>query len=129
MKMFTGIVLVSMFALFAAPAFAGTPVQLWHCELDDDATEEAVIDAVESWLAAARKVDGGEGMTARILFPVAVNAVGEFDMWIIISTPSFAEWGRFWDGYPDSDAGDVEEDNSELFICPGSALWESIIIE
>lgn len=125
MATITRLVLISMFLLFTAPAFAGSPIQLWHCEMDDEATEEAVIAGLERWVAASKEVEGGANINARVMFPVVVNAVATFDLWVIISTPTFAEWGLFWDHYPDSDAGDVEEDNAELFICPGSALWEA----
>lgn len=118
-------VLISMFVLSANSAYAGTPVQLWHCEMDDEATEEAVIAGIEKWLEAAKQLDGGEGLEMRVMFPVAVNAPGEYDIWVILTAPSFEDWGKFWDNYPDSDAGDVDDENNELFVCPGSALWDS----
>jgi len=60
----------------------------------------------------------------QVLFPVAVNTDGNFDMWIIVTAESLESWGRFWDNYPDSDAGDIEEENEEMFLCPDSGLWE-----
>ena len=63
-------------------------------------------------------------------FPVAVNATGEFDVWILLTAPSFSEYGRFWDAYPDSDASDLEDQHADaLFLCPGSALWDGHVIE
>ena len=129
MKKVTRYALASLLALCTTTAFAGAPIQLWHCELDDDATEEAVMAGVERWLASARQVDGGANLKVQVLFPVAVNAIGDFDMWKILSTTSFEEWGRFWDNYPDSPASDVEEKTHEFLVCPDSALWEVTKVE
>ena len=96
--------------------------------MTDDATEEAVIAGVEKWLAGARQVEGGSNLEARVLFPVAVNAIGQFDLWIVVTTTSFEEWGSFWDHYPDSAAGDIEDQNEEIFYCPDSALWGATVI-
>jgi len=48
---------------------------------------------------------------------------------IVLTAPTFKEWGEFWDGYPDSPAAIVEEKTKELFICPDSVLWEASKVE
>ena len=116
--------LVMMIA--AAPAFAGEATQMWKCEIDDEADEEMIEAHAAEWLAAAKKLDGGANMKAKIYFPVAVNATGEMDIMYVLTFPSFAEWGKFWDVYPDSDAADIEEDAIEMVVCPDSVVWESV---
>jgi hypothetical protein len=111
----------------AAPAFSGEAVQIWSCEVDDEADEEMLEAHAMEWLAAAKKLDGGANIEAYMLFPVAVNATGENDVWFVVTSPSFAEWGKFWDAYPDSEAADIEEDGTEIVVCPDSVLWEKII--
>lgn len=121
------IALVMMIA--AAPAFAGEATQMWRCELGDGVDEEMVEAHSAKWLAAAIKVDGGANIKGKVLFPVAVNATGQMDMMLIVTWPSFAEFGKFWDAYSDSDAADIEEDAVDLIVCPDSALWESFTIK
>lgn len=124
MTMFTRFVLIAIFMMFAAPAFAGQALQMWHCEIDEEVLEEDAIAGLEKWLAAAKQVKGGESLEMKVLFPVAVNSDGDFDMWIMVTTDSLEAWGRFWDHYPDSAAGDLEDENEDMFICPDSGLWE-----
>jgi hypothetical protein len=116
---------VIMFAV--APAFAGgTATQMWRCELDDDATQEKVVESAQKWLAAAKTMAGGENLEASIYFPVAVNSNGETDMLFVISTPNFKEWGKFWDGYADSPASKLDKENGDMIVPTDSALWEVI---
>ena len=124
MTMFTRFMLVAIFAMFAAPAFAGQALQLWHCEIDEEVFEEDAIAGLQKWHAAAKQVKGGESLEIQVLFPIAVNSDGDFDMWVILTAESIEAWGRFWDNYPDSDAGDLEDENEDMFICPDSGLWE-----
>lgn len=129
MKMVTRCVLIAMLLLLAAPAFAGMPTQMWQCQMEDDATEEEVIEEAQDWLKKARAIKGGERLKARVLFPVAVNSIGDADVWFVISAPSFEEWGRFWDNYIDSDVGDSEDHEERKVNCPDAALWDSTPIE
>jgi hypothetical protein len=119
---FFGLILI----VCASPAFAGTAVQMWSCEMEDDATEEAIEAKAAKWLAAVRKLDGGENLNAYVMFPIAVNATGETDMMFVVTAPTFAEWGKFWDAYPDSEVAANEEG---LVVCPDSVIWESTKIE
>lgn len=116
--------LVMMFA--AGPAFSGKAMQMWNCGMSDDATEEAVEAKAAEWMKGARKVDGGENIEVFVLFPIAVNATGETDLVFVVTMPSFAEWGRFWDAYPSSD---VAANEDGLTFCPDSVVWESVKIQ
>jgi hypothetical protein len=64
-----------------------------------------------------------------VYFPVAVNAIGEADVWFVVTAPSFEEWGKFWDNYGGSEAAALENQQNEKIVCPDSALWESIKIK
>ena len=126
-KMFLMFALVMVIA--SAAAFAGDAVQMWKCEMDDDATEAEIKESAQKWLAAAKKVKGGENLEASVYFPVAVNATGETDLWFVVTTPSFEEWGRFWDNYEGSEASKVENANNDHVICPDSAVWERVKVK
>ena len=118
------LVLVLLMAIGVTPAFSAEVVQMWYCEMDDDASEQWVRDHVSEWLKAARQMEGGKKFEANVLFPVAVNAMNEFDLILVFTAPSFEEWGKFWDGYGGSPAADVETKDDEMLNCPDSALWE-----
>ena len=80
----------------------------------------------QEWLAAARMMDGGEDLDFYVNFPVVVNATGQIDLVFVVTAPTFKEWGKFWDAYPDSKAAELEGD---IVICPDSVLWESTAVE
>ena len=126
-KKFWMLALVMM--IVASPVFAGEAMQMWRCEMDDDATEAQVLAGAAKWLEAAKKVDGGENFQSFVFFPVAVNATGEMDMMYVVTAPSFEEWGKFWDAYAGSEAAALEQDNNALVVCPDSVLWESVKIK
>jgi len=124
MKIFWIMGLVMMFA--AGPVFAGKAMQMWNCGMEDDATEEKVERQASAWLKGAKEIDGGENIEAFILFPVAVNSTGDTDLVFVVTMPSFAEWGKFWDAYPSSDLA-VNEDGHTF--CPDSVVWESVKVQ
>ena len=126
MKNLLGLVFVALLLVVAAPAFSGEAVHMFKCEIDDEADEEMIEAHAKVWLAAAKKLDGGANLEAYVLFPVAVNATGEMDAMFIVTHPSFSEFGKWWDAYPDSDAADIEEDAMEMVVCPDSVVWESV---
>jgi hypothetical protein len=74
---------IAAIMIAVAPVSAGEATQMWRCELDDDATEDQVVEAAEEWLAAARTMAGGENFEAYVYFPVAVNDTGESDMFFV----------------------------------------------
>jgi len=125
MKTIVGLVLASILMIVAAPAFSGgSAMQMWKCEMDDDATEQDVKDRATQWLKAAKAMKGGKNLEARVFFPVAVNNMGETDVIFTVIAPSFAEWGTFWDSYMNSPVAAADKENDK-FNCPNSALWES----
>ena len=129
MRILLRLVLVSMLVIVAAPAYSGEAVQMWKCELDDDATEAQVKAMSAKWLDAVKKQPGGEQFEAYVLFPIAVNATGEMDVMFVVTAPTFEEWGKFWDGYGGSKAAELETKHNEAVICPDSVIWESFKVE
>lgn len=129
MKTIVALMVVFMLMIGAAPAYSAEATQMWKCEMDDDTTEEEVIAMAREWVAAAKKVKGGERLKAYVYFPVAVNVIGEMDVFFIVTVPTFEEWGKFWDNYGDSPASELERRQHEKIVCPDSALWESIKVE
>ena len=121
------LVFVSMLMIVAAPAYSATAVHVFTCEQGENAEEEQIEALAAKWLAAARKAKGGENLEAYLYWPAAVRMHKQGDLLIVVVAPSFEEWGVFWDGYKDSEAGGM--DTGELIVCPGSALWESVKVK
>ena len=113
----------------AAPAYAGEATQIWKCEMSDDASEAEVKTMAQDWLKAAKTMKSGERLQAYVYFPVAVNVIGDTDVWFVVVAPSFEEWGKFWDNDSGSPADVVDKRNDEKVVCPDSGLWESIKIK
>ena len=98
--------------------------------MDDNTTEKQVRDMALKWLNAAKGMEGGANLKATVLFPVAVNMPGTTDVMFVIVAPSFAEWGKFWDGYEGSPAAAVDKQHQEIgVVCPDSAVWESVEVK
>lgn len=126
---FAKFVLASTLVIMAAPAYASTAVQIFACQEGDDADEDRIEAAASAWLKAARTMKGGENMQATIYYPTAANMLNDGDLLFMITTPSHAEWGAFWDGYKDSPAEDVDFANRDLVFCPDSNLFEAVKVE
>jgi len=126
MKKISTLLAISVLTMFAFPAFAGQPAEVWHCEMADDASEDDVLNGVGDWLDAAKKVPGGESFEIHVMFPAVVNFEGDTDVWILLLADSFEAWGKFWDHYPDSDVGDIEDANATAFVCPDNLLFEAM---
>lgn len=123
-------ILVLLMLVLAAPVFAGEATQFWFCEMNDDTTEEQVKAMAAEWLEAAKKLKGGKNLELSVMFPVAVNATGEYDVVIMVKTPTFAEWGQLWDSYSSTpEVADMEAEHNEHVVCPDSSLWETIEVE
>jgi hypothetical protein len=114
----------TVLSLTAMQAMAGSPVHMWKCQINDDMTEEALVEYTNDWQKAAAKVDGGKKMKSQIYFPVAAGADGTgTDLIFISSWPNFGDYGKFWDSYPESDAAGME---GGAMSCHGSSLWEAM---
>lgn len=125
MKLIIRSMLVSMLMIITTPSYSGVATQMWRCEMDDDVSEEDVIAMAEKWLKAAKQVEGGQDLELQVMFPVAVNSTGEIDVLLLLTAPSFTDWGKFWDGYTDSEAAQLDKDDDDKLVCPDSVLWES----
>jgi hypothetical protein len=126
MKRTTACLTGSLLALAAMPALAGTPIQIWQCDLKDEVTEEQFHQFAGEWAAEVRKLPGSEKMKLSIYHPVAAHPAGDTDVLIAMSLPSFEDWGKFWDAYPNSDAAELE---GRAVECPSSSVWEQKVIE
>ena len=129
MKRTMGLMLVAVLLIAVAPAYAVRVSQVFHCEQDDDATEEEINAGAAKWLKAAKGQKGGKNLEAWIYYPVAVTNMGETDLLYVVVAPTFEEWGVFWDNYEGSPAAKIDVENREFVICPESALWESVPVE
>jgi len=129
MKTIVSAVLISILMIVASPAYSGgVAVQMWKCEMDDDASEKDVRAHAAKWLKAAKTMKGGQNLEAQVYFPVAVNNMAETDLIFMIVAPSFAEWGIFWDSYGGSPAAAADKEN-DMVDCPNSAVWESFKVK
>ena len=127
-KTIVRLVLASTLMVAAAPAFSGVAMQMWRCEIVGDASEEDILAHAAKWLKAAKTLKGGENLNAAVHFPVAVNATDAIDMLFTITTPTFEEWGQFWDAYTDSDLEGLANEH-KMTICPNSVVWQSYKVE
>jgi hypothetical protein len=122
------LVLASTLLVAAAPAFSGVAMQIWRCEMEEGATEEGILANASKWLKAAKTIKGGENLQVTVHFPVAVNATDKVDLLLILTVPTFEEWGRFWDSYIDSPAAEIHSEN-KMIICPNSVVWQTFKVE
>lgn len=129
MKILVRLMLVFVLMIMAVPAFSSTVVQMWRCEMSDGVTEEQIQAKALEWITETRKLPGGEGLNCFVYFPVAVNATGQIDLILVVTAPSFEEWGRLWDNYDGSDSAELEMQNLEFIVCPDSTLWESFEVK
>jgi hypothetical protein len=129
MKKIMGLMLVAVLMVAAVPAYSAQVSQVFSCEEEAEATEENLKAAAEEWLKAAKTMKGGENLELSLYYPVAVDKTGEVDFLMVVTAPSFAEWGLFWDGYEGSPASKVDQGSESKAICPDSALWEVVKIK
>ena len=129
MKTIVRLMLVSMLMIVAAlmivtvPAYAGEVIQAFHCEMDEDATDDAIMALAKEWVTAAKKMKGGEHLEVSMHRPI-VGQMGEKDLVFVIKAPSLEEWAVFTAGYTDSVLEEIDDKLEELCDCPDSALWD-----
>ena len=128
MKSIIRLIVVSLFMLFAAPAWSGEAVHLFHCVAEDDATDDELEAVTSEWLAAAKKMKGGENLKIFLYFPVAVGAA-EHDFSFMVIAPNFEQMGAFMDAYPGSPLEEIDDRLDQLAVCPVSDLWEAIPVK
>ena len=122
------LIIVSILMIVAAPAYSAKVVQVFSCEQDDDATEEALEAQALKWLKAARQMKGGAQLEVYLNYPWAAQ-MDENDFLFVLIAPSLEEWGVFFDNYKGSAAAQVDQGSNDLAACPDSSLWESVEIK
>jgi len=129
MKSIFRLLAISMFLFFAAPAWSGgSAVHIYHCMQEEQGSDEELEAIVAEWLAAAKKVKGGENMEMFVYFPVAVDQ-GDNDFNLMLITPTFAEMGAFIDAYAGSPLEEIDDRFDKLASCANSSMWEGVAIE
>ena len=122
------LMLVFMLMLVAAPAYSFEVIQVFNCQMDDDATDEDIKVVATEWLKAANKMKGGEQLEVHLRHPL-VGQMGEYDFSFMVKVPSLEEWGVFTSGYEGSALEEIDDKMDELSDCPGSTLWEILKLE
>ena len=129
MKSIIRLVVVSLFMLFAAPAWsaasAGSAVHLFHCVQEDEASDEDVQALAAEWFNAAKKMKGGENLQIFLYFPVAVGA-NEHDFRFMVIAPNFEQMGAFMDSYAGSPLEEIDDRLDKVADCPISDMWEAV---
>jgi len=129
MKTIVMLMLVPMLMLGAAPAYSAEVIQIFKCQIDENATEKDLEAAASEWLKAAKTMKGGDQLVAYLHFPV-VSQMGEHDFLFVIRAPSMEKWGMFMDGYHGSPAQEVDKKKFDnICDCPDSALWEPVKVK
>ncbi len=118
----------SMLMLISGPTWSDQAVHILTCEQDEETSDEQVEAISAEWLKAARGIKGAENLELRLNFPVAAKA-GEIDFLIILTAPSFAEWGAFMDNYAGSAAEKIDDKYEDDLDCGDGSLWESVKIK
>jgi len=129
MKYLAGVMTIFAALVFTAPVQAAQAMQSFACEEGDGATEDKLEEIASKWLKAAKTMKGGENFKVSIHYPVVAKMPGHSDFLVVLTAPSFAEWGIFWDGYKDSPAEMVDLEFADVAVCPDSALWEAVEIK
>ena len=119
---------VATFALGATPAFSDQVFEAMQCKLMGDHTEDDVITGAQKWLAAARTMKGGEDLKLSIHFPVA-GGHPDSDFIFVLRAPNFETWGKFWDGYPDSPADELDGKATGITECANGRLYGGVDIK
>ncbi len=128
MKKVMLLMLFPMLMILAAPAWSASVVQVFHCEQDENATEEQIEAHAAKWLKAAKTMKGGKNLEVHLHFPMAAQMDAN-DFRFILIAPSAAEWGVFMDAHKGSAAEKLDADFVELADCPDSALFEYVVIK
>jgi hypothetical protein len=122
------LMIISVLLLVAAPTWADDVRHVYHCVQEAGAHDDALAEIASEWLAAARKLEGGENLQVHVHFPVAAD-VGDVDFLFVVVAPSFLEMGKFLHAYDGSPLEEIDDRFDQLASCPNSALWDSITID
>ena len=122
MKTLIYLVLISMLMVFASPAHSEA-IQIFNCELEDDATNDDLSEMAAKWLKAAKTIKGGENLKVYIRYPVAASS-DDIDFKFVLTTPNFADWGAFTDAYEQSTIVEIDDEFEKVATCNDSSMWE-----
>jgi hypothetical protein len=116
-------------AAYAAPVVANEFDHVWSCELKPGKTLDDARAVARIWLAAARSMSNGERLRASIRYPIIVaESENRFDF--VVTAPSLAAWGAFYDSYDDgTPVADADLKFADSASCSGSTMWESIGVQ
>jgi hypothetical protein len=128
MKLIIRLMAVSMLMFFAAPAWSGSAMHMFHCVSGDETTDDALEAVASEWFTTAKKMKGGENLQIFLYFPVAVGA-GEHDFSFIVIAPDFAQMGAFLDAYAGSPLEEIDDRFDKLAHCPISDMWEAVSVK
>ena len=119
----------SAVAAFVAPAAANEFDHVWSCELKPGKTLDDARAVARTWLTAARSMKNGERLQVSIRYPIIVSeSENRFDF--VVSAPSLAVWGAFYDTYDDgTPIADADLKFADVASCSGSTMWESIGVQ
>ncbi len=111
---------------WSAHAYANDFEQVWSCVLEPGQGLDDARAAAADWLRAARSMEGGEGLSLSLRWPIVVPESAErFEF--VLRAPALEAWGSFYDRYdPDSPVGKADEAFAQVASCSGSTLWEVI---
>jgi hypothetical protein len=125
--------ILAMFLVTSAPVYANEEydvVQIWACEMEEGTTEAEVEAIAADTLKAVRSMEGGAETNMKVFFPAVMSSSSSTDFYMVMSAPSFTDWGKIWDAYQDDSALAQSEDRTQgKVVCPDSVLWESHAVE
>jgi len=109
-------------------------VHVYNCNIVGEKVTEADVEAdVLEMLKATKATVGGEKFSAKVLWPVAVNNMGETDFQVLAIFTTFTAWGKVWDASRDPNSPlakwEAAVARNDQYECTDSAVWESVMIE
>ena len=128
MKFIIRLIAISMLMFFAAPAWPGSAIHIYHCVQEEEGSDAELEAIASEWLAAAKKIKGGANLEMFVYFPIAVDQ-GENDFNLMLITPNFTEMGEFIDAYAGSPLEEIDDRFDKLASCANSSMWEGVAIE
>lgn len=111
-----------------APAFADSVLHIWSCQLSDGKTTADAMKVSSDWLKAATAMPGGKGLKVSLEFPLAADA-GDGSFNFVLVAPDAKTWGLFMNDYDGSAAQEADEAFSDVAICSGSQMWNSVDVK
>jgi len=128
MKTALRIFTIAILMVLAAPAYSDA-IQMFNCQLTDDATTDDVLDMSAKWLKVAKTMKGGENLKVFVRHPIAASS-DDVDFVFVVTVPTFAEWGAFTDAYEVTDMiAAIDDEYEKVADCNDSAIWEGAEIE